>query len=334
MTEKDTEACKREKDWTERRKYDSVDENSRFKDEDFAQENNFLHRYDSSFTCWNGSPLSRFMGKTYKDFNGCEVCCCEYQLHKIFTGKESRDKMLNSSTNSTSPLVMSENTSKNRIINEDQVSNKPTLIRQNGGSSQWCSRSPKVTPRRSVLKSHATLVNSAILSAHSFVNPLLNATNSGTTTSNSRQESTRTIKNLESDGDSPRSASPQSSEVDEEESIFGRNGRNVHEKLSDYISEGAASASRESENEGRGQQVGRRAYIRRRKEKENEVSMENDIKRNPLSDHCYHQSRSLERLRSETFSETGKFRLSFSSSCSNVSRGVRDLAPLRDLKKV
>lgn len=313
MTEQEKEAWqKREKDWRERRKNyeanelnDKADELTKFEQEYVAAQNNFIDKYESFFTCWNDPPLSQvLLCDNYGNFDNHEECCSEYIIHKQFKRKESLSAMFDSNT--TSEPV---GTFKYRNINEDQVSNKPTLIRQNDGFFQWWSRSPKVTPRRSVLKSHATLVNSAILSAHSFVNPLLNATNSGTTTSNSRQESTRTIKNLESDGDSPRSASPQSSEVDEEESIFARNGRNVHEKLSDYISEGAASASRESENEGRGQQVGRRSFIRRRKEKENEVSMENDIKRNPLSDHCYHQSRSLERLRPETFSETGKFHL-------------------------
>ncbi|XP_011267837.1 uncharacterized protein LOC105258327 isoform X2 [Camponotus floridanus] len=116
----------------------------------------------------------------------------------------------------------------------------------------------------------------------------------------------RYAKALDSDGDSPRSASPLSSEVDEEDFLMSRK----HERLSDYISEGAASASRESENEGVGQQVGRGPYTRQRKENQRKMSMENDInkEKDPLQEHSYYQSRresvNIERLRRETFSET------------------------------
>lgn len=306
------EACKREKDWTERReKCNPVEEK-------FETITEVIDRIESPFYCWNTCSKSisaiqwrsaAFYMKLSSADTSSAACCPDYELHQKFQRKESPNVMLNS----TSSLA--------RMFNNhcsNQVSSTPTLITQNSSTPQWCSRSPKNTPRRSVLKSHAaSLVNTALLSAaHSLANPLMNTPN---TTGNCRQESTR-IKNLESDGDSPRSASPQSSEVDEEESIF-RNGQKVHEKLSDYISEGVASASRELENEDVKRQVGRRSFSQRRKEKENQrqASMNIDMKRNPLSDHSYHQPTSIERLRRETFSESGKFVFHlFSSCCSNL----------------
>ncbi|XP_029665810.1 uncharacterized protein LOC115237099 [Formica exsecta] len=303
MTEEEVESCKREKDWTERRKYDEVDDKIRkLENRNFFQNKDMCNRYDSFVTCWNDCSALRITGKAYKDLTGRETCCPEYPLHKIFLRKDS----LNRTLNSLNPLVMNTNTPDNRCTNEDHISSKPTLVRQN---AQWWSRGQRITPRRSILKAHAAqaLVNTTILSAaHSLAN---------TPSNNSRQDSTRiVIKNLESDGDSPRSASPQSSEADEDESIF-RNGQiKVHEKLSEYISEGAASASRDTSGSGSespDQQV-RRPYIQRKEKesreterKEREVSVESDtIKNNTLNDHCYHQSRSMERLRRQTFSET------------------------------
>lgn len=188
------------------------------------------------------------------------------------------------------------NTSKNCSTNENHVRSRsiPTPVKQK--ITQCRSPSQRYAPKRSVLKSQVDLVSTTIRSAvHSLGNPLMN-----TPSNNSRQESTRIlVKNLESDGDSPRSLSPQSSVADEDDLIFRTNQIDA-EKLSDYISEGAASASRDTPTSDR------RSYIRRKEEESQRQTMESDIKRNTLSDHCYHQSRSMERLTSETFSETGK----------------------------
>lgn len=297
--EEETEAFKREHDSMERRKnLISEDTRNEILFEKYRQGS--LDKLESVSSCWNGASWSRITNKTFKEYDNFSYCCPEFPLHSIFIRKDFSERTLNSS-----PLMPVRTPEYYRRL--DEVSNKPTLIKQNGSSSQW-SRSPKITPRRSVLKSHATLVNSAILSAPHLhlAKPLMNTPTMNTTIGNS-QECRRMIKMLESDGDSPRSASPLSSEVDEEESIF-QNSRNVHERLSDYISEGAASASRESENEGVGQQVGRGPYTRQRKEKQRQASMESDInkEKDPLEEHSYYQSRSLERLRRETFSETGK----------------------------
>lgn len=276
-----------------------------------------LEKLESITYCWNNPSWSRITNKTTNEYNQFSYCCPEFPLHSLFIRKDFSERTLTSK-----PLMPVRSTEYYRRLEE--VSNKPTLIKQNGSSSQWCSRCPKITPRRSVLKSHATLVNSAILSASHLhlAKPLINTTTMNTIGSNSQEQqrmALRHAKALDSDGDSPRSASPLSSEVDEEDFLMSRK----HERLSDYISEGAASASRESENEGVGQQVGRRPYTRQRKQNQRQ-SLESDInkEKDPLQEHSYYQSRresvNLKRLRRETFSETGKSHLFFFFYYSNL----------------
>lgn len=302
MTEEELEWCKREKDWTERRKYDEVnDKINTTENNEFCQNKDMENRYDYSLTCWNDYwPLCI----TDKDLIGCETCCADYSLHKVFLHKDSVNLTLISAN------MLPTYTLDNRSTSEDHISSKPMLVKQN---AQWWSRSQRVTPRRSVLKAHATqaLVNTTILSAaHSLtLSPLM-----GTSSNISSCQHSRISKILESDGDSPRSASPQSSEPDEDDAIF-RNEKRSFGKLSDYISEGAASASRDTSGSGSespGQQDRLSPVRRKEKEdlkivrKEPKMSRGNDII-NTLNDHCYHQPRSMERLvKRPTFSETGK----------------------------
>ncbi|XP_029173262.1 myc protein [Nylanderia fulva] len=298
--EEEAEESKREKDWTERRKFDEVDDQIVQLENDIYQKNaDMENRVFSSFlTCWNDCSLSGITERTYKNFHDCDGCCSDYHLHKIFSRKESMDRMWNVQD---SLKVKTERTfipplSHNYSTVEDHVDSKPTLVKIER-TQFWC---PKNLPRsmpRSLLKN--PVFNSRIVSAaHSLANP----------PSNNSCTKSRTLKNLESDGDSPRSTSPQSSVADEEE-IFSnirisREWKN--EKLSDYISEGAASAGRDSSLSN---------DRRRRKEEEEEEEeeeedqlstsiLESDIRRHTLSDHCYHQSRSMERTRRDTFSET------------------------------
>ncbi|XP_011267836.1 uncharacterized protein LOC105258327 isoform X1 [Camponotus floridanus] len=300
----ETEAFKREHDEIERRKnLISEEKRNEILFEKHRENKLDFEKLESIAYCWNNPSWSRVTNKTTNEYKKFSYCCPEFPLHSIFTRKDFTERTLTSI-----PLMPVPSSEYCRQL--DEVSNKPTLIKQNSSSSQWCSRSPKITPRRSVLKSHATLVNSAILTAPHLhlAKPLMNTTTM-TTIGNSQEHSRmalRYAKALDSDGDSPRSASPLSSEVDEEDFLMSRK----HERLSDYISEGAASASRESENEGVGQQVGRGPYTRQRKENQRKMSMENDInkEKDPLQEHSYYQSRresvNIERLRRETFSET------------------------------
>ncbi|KMR04498.1 n-myc protein [Lasius niger] len=290
LTISDEEACKREKDWTERRKYGEVNENiTELEDDLLLTSTEMQNRYESFYTCWNDCSPLHFCNEAYEECNGHKRCCDDYPLHKIFMRKESLNRMWDSSD-----CKSDKNTSKNCSTNENHVRSRsiPTPVKQK--ITQCRSPSQRYAPKRSVLKSQVDLVSTTIRSAvHSLGNPLMN-----TPSNNSRQESTRIlVKNLESDGDSPRSLSPQSSVADEDDLIFRTNQIDA-EKLSDYISEGAASASRDTPTSDR------RSYIRRKEEESQRQTMESDIKRNTLSDHCYHQSRSMERLTSETFSET------------------------------
>ncbi|XP_050464982.1 uncharacterized protein LOC126858575 isoform X2 [Cataglyphis hispanica] len=300
MTEEEVEWCKREKDWTERRKCDEADDNIYNEENTMCCENDDMYeRYDSIVTCWNDSPLLRI---TDEGLTGREMCCSEYILHKIFLRKDS----VNCTLNSVNPSVMPTYTSDNRSTSEDHIS-KSTLVKQDEQCWSMCQR---VTPRRSVLKAHTAqaLVNTTILSAtHSLsLSPLM-----GTPSNISCQDS-RISRILESDGDSPRSASPQSSEPDEDDAIF-RNEKRSFEKLSDYISEGAASASRDTSGSGSESpaQQDRLSPVRRKEKedlkivrKEPKMSRGSDII-NTLNDHCYHQPRSMERLvKRPTFSET------------------------------
>lgn len=323
------ESCKREKDWTERRKYDEVDDKiKKAENRMFYQNKDMYNRYDSFVTCWNDCSPLRI---TSTDLTGRETCCPEYPLHKIFLRKDSVNRTLNS----VNPLVMPTYTPGNRNTSEDHISSKPTLVKQNAQS--W-SRGQRITPRRSVLKAHAAqaLVNTTILSAaHSLaLNPLM-----GTPSNTSCQDS-RISKILESDGDSPRSASPQSSEPDEDDTIFQRTSFG---KFADYISEGAASASRDTSGSGSESpaQQDRLSPVRRNEKKnlkivikEPTISRGSDII-NTLNDHCYHQPRSAinERLiKRPTFSETGKSTCLFFPSYSDSTElyTISNISLLRD----
>lgn len=295
--EEKTEVCKREKDWKERRKHDEVDDKiAEFEIEFYLQNADRKSRCDFFFTCWNDCSLSDpckpcTSNKAYKEANDRETCCADYRLHQIFTRKESMNRMWNVQD---SLKIKTEHTSNNDCIIENHVdSSKPTIKLEQ--AQFWRPKNlPRIMSRRSLLKNPNLLSNTILSAAHSFANPLMN-----TSSNNSCQESTRTLKNLESDGDSPRSASPQSSVTDEEE-VFRSvriNRELKNEKLSDYISEGAASAGRDSSP----------SDDRRRRKEEDQLPtsiLESDIRRYTLSDHCYHQSKSMERLRRETFSET------------------------------
>lgn len=82
-------------------------------------------------------------------------------------------------------------------------------------------------------------------------------------------------------------------EVDEMP-VFRHDHINVHEKLNEYLSEGASTIRSLPRNEEPTQRVKR--YWR--KNEENQRQIEDNIMRNTLSDHCYHlnQPRSMERL--------------------------------------
>lgn len=123
---------------------------------------------------------------------------------------------------------------------------------------------------------------------------------------------------LDSGGNSPRPETPQSSSSDtetedDESPIFRHDQINVHEKLSEYISEAAAAVKVAPTNEVTGHQVTRH-YVRRKGEQKSQSpvkwqasSMKPDV-RNTLSDHCYHlnQPQNLEHLGIQTPSESGK----------------------------
>jgi hypothetical protein len=130
-----------------------------------------------------------------------------------------------------------------------------------------------------------------------------------------------TYKQLESDGDSPRSESPQS--YSDDERMRFQQDQIETMKLTDYISNGAAMASRSTpvdENElddsevsegsesvsQRGQRVKRQRQFDRKMD--NSVLMDNDIRRNTLSDHSYtlSESSSSQRLMADSSSESGK----------------------------
>ncbi|XP_072748747.1 uncharacterized protein Myc isoform X2 [Anoplolepis gracilipes] len=295
MIKEDVEAI-REKDWKERRKFHAVDEIiGKLENRFFLQNEDICDRCDSLIFCWNNCRSLRVYNKTYQELlTAGEMCCPEYPLHKIFVRKESINRMLNCPRMVTASIPLY-----NSCIKEEPVRSKPTVLKQNAQPA----KNQPISQRRSVLKSHAGLVNSAISSAaNSQTNPLTNLQiNTPSNIMKSCQES-RIIKNLESDGDSPRSASPQSST--DEDDIF-QNDQITEKKLFDYISEGAASAGRDTPTKSSSQKNRRRNTRRDEDESQPEAESEGEnIKRNAHSDHCYHQSRSMERFRRETFSET------------------------------
>jgi len=90
--------------------------------------------------------------------------------------------------------------------------------------------------------------------------------------------------------------------TDEDLPIFQHDQINVSEKLSEYVSQGASMMSKRSSNiEEDISQRSKRCW-----RKTEESQRQNDIKKNTLSDHCYHlnQSESTERLGLEELSES------------------------------
>lgn len=128
------------------------------------------------------------------------------------------------------------------------------------------------------------------------------------------------VKNLESDGESTRPETPQSSsssssssdtETEDEGPFFRHDQINIHEKLSECISVPATKvAARVSQNK---RKTGRRG----RRKDQCQVHRETSI-RNTLSDHCYHLNQSysnnLEHLGVQTPSDSGESRFCFPSS--------------------
>ncbi|XP_033206816.1 bHLH transcription factor Myc [Bombus vancouverensis nearcticus] len=113
-------------------------------------------------------------------------------------------------------------------------------------------------------------------------------------------------RNLESDGESTRPDTPQSSSSDtetEDEGPFFRHDQiNIHEKLSECISAPTTKTARVSQNK---RKTGRRG--RRKEQDQCQVHRETNI-RNTLSDHCYHLnqsfSKNLEHLGVQTPSDS------------------------------
>lgn len=92
-------------------------------------------------------------------------------------------------------------------------------------------------------------------------------------------------------------------DTDEELPIFRHDQINVSQKLSEYISEGASMMNGSLKDKKNTSQ-----RIKRHWRKNEESQRQNDIKRNTLSDHCYHlnEPKSVERLKMEELSESGK----------------------------
>lgn len=123
-------------------------------------------------------------------------------------------------------------------------------------------------------------------------------------------------KNVESDGESTRPETPQSSSSDtetEDEGPFFRHDQiNIHEKLSECMSDVAVTKA-VPVSEVTGQLV--RFHDRRKEENDEsqcQVHRETNI-RNTLSDHCYHlnqpiNSKNLEHLGVQTPSDSGESR--------------------------
>lgn len=133
------------------------------------------------------------------------------------------------------------------------------------------------------------------------------------------QQQCRT-KNLESDGDSTRPETPSSSsdtETEDEGPFFRHDQINIHEKLSECMSDAVTKAVPVSEVTG--QLV--RFHDRRKEEEENQCQVHRETNiRNTLSDHCYHLNqpigKNLEHLGVQTPSDSGESWISLSSFCS------------------
>lgn len=94
------------------------------------------------------------------------------------------------------------------------------------------------------------------------------------------------------------------SDADEEDQpIFRHDQISVSQKLSEYISETSMMNGSLKNKKYTSQQ------IKRHWRKNEENQRQNDIKRNTLSDHCYHlnEPKSVERLKMEELSESGKW---------------------------
>ncbi|XP_076648272.1 bHLH transcription factor Myc [Halictus rubicundus] len=130
-----------------------------------------------------------------------------------------------------------------------------------------------------------------------------------TTLSASQQQQCRT-KSLESDGDSTRPETPQTSgtsdtETEDEGPFFRHDQINIHEKLSECMSEAVTKAVPVSEVTG--QLV--RFHDRRKEEDKGQCQVHKEINvRNTHSDHCYHLNqpigKNLEHLGVQTPSDS------------------------------
>lgn len=133
------------------------------------------------------------------------------------------------------------------------------------------------------------------------------------------QQQCRT-RNLESDGDSTRPETPSSSsdtETEDEGPFFRHDQINIHEKLSECMSDAVTKAVPVSEVTG--QLV--RFHDRRKEEEENQCQVHRETNiRNTLSDHCYHLNqpigKNLEHLGVQTPSDSGESWISLFSFCS------------------
>lgn len=122
-----------------------------------------------------------------------------------------------------------------------------------------------------------------------------------------QQQQCRT-RNLESDGDSTRPETPSSSsdtETEDEGPFFRHDQINIHEKLSECMSDAVTKAVPVSEVTG--QLV--RFHDRRKEEEENQCQVHRETNiRNTLSDHCYHLNqpigKNLEHLGVQTPSDS------------------------------
>ncbi|XP_024937609.1 transcriptional regulator Myc-B isoform X2 [Cephus cinctus] len=121
-------------------------------------------------------------------------------------------------------------------------------------------------------------------------------------------QSCQNVKNLESDGDSTRPETPQSSDSDtetvDEPPQFKHDQISINEKLSEYL--GVAKAAPVSEVTG---QLVRRTHEKRKTEETNSCGLRKETEiRNTLSDHCYHlnqtASKKLDHLGVQTPSDS------------------------------
>ncbi|XP_076635345.1 bHLH transcription factor Myc [Colletes latitarsis] len=138
-----------------------------------------------------------------------------------------------------------------------------------------------------------------------------NAAQTATSLSGNQQQAQQQCraKNLESDGDSTRPETPQSSasdtETEDEGPFFRHDQINIHEKLSECMSEAVTKAVPVSEVTG--QLV--RFHDRRKEDDKGQCQVHKETSiRNTLSDHCYHLNqpigKNLEHLGVQTPSDS------------------------------